>query len=88
VAVSVDGQLRGVLDPGDWVAVFACQQPARLVRLCPSDFFGRMRRRFGLADAAAATADGDAPLEYRPNAPRPAEIAHLYLAPPIEADGR
>ena len=86
VAVSVDGQLRGVLDPGDWLAVFACQQPARLVRLRPSDFFGRVRRRFGLTDAAAATADGSAPLEYRPNTPRPAEIAHLYLAPPIEVD--
>ncbi len=88
VAVSVDGQLRGVLDPGDWVAVFAGQQPSRLVRLRPSDFFARLRSRFRLADAAAAAADGSAPLEYRPDAPRPAEIAHLHLAPPIEADDR
>ncbi len=88
VAVSVDGQLRGVLDPGDWVAVFAGQQRSRLVRLCPSDFFARLRSRFGLADAAAAAADGSAPLEYRPDAPRPTEIAHLYLAPPIEAGDR
>ena len=88
VAVSVDGQLRGVLDPGDWVGVYAGQQRARLVRLRPSDFFGRLRSRFGLADAAAAAADGSAPLEYRPDTPLPAEIAHLYLAPPLDADDR
>lgn len=88
VAVSVDGQLRGVLDPGDWMAVYAGQQRARLVRLCPSDFFGRLRARFGLADAAAATADGQAPMVHRPDAPRPAEIAHLYLAPEPEQGTR
>ena len=43
VAVSVDGQLRGVLDPGDWVAVYAAPWRACLVRLHPSDFFGRLR---------------------------------------------
>jgi NAD+ kinase len=88
VAVSVDGQLRGVLDPGDWIGVYAGQQRARLVRLRPSDFFGRLRARFGLADAAAAAADGVAPLEYRPNAPLPAEMAHLYLAPPVDSRDR
>lgn len=83
VAVSVDGQLRGVLDPGDWIAVYAGRRRARLVRLRRSDFFGRLRSRFGLADAAAAAADGDAPLEYRPDTPPPAELRHLYMAPPL-----
>jgi NAD+ kinase len=83
VAVSVDGQLRGVLDPGDWVAVYAGRRRARLVRLRRSDFFARLRSRFGLADAAAAAADGQAPLEYRPDTPPPAELRHLYAAPPI-----
>jgi NAD+ kinase len=88
VAVSVDGQLRGVLDPGDWIGVYAGQQRARLVRLRPSDFFGRLRARFGLAAAAAAAADGTTPLEYRPNTPLPAEMAHLYLAPPVDSPDR
>src|SRR6266536_5773038 len=83
VAVSVDGQLRGVLDPGDWFAVYAGRHRARLVRLCPSDFLGRLRSRFGLADAVAAAADGSAPLEYRPDVPAPDDIRHLYLAPSL-----
>jgi NAD+ kinase len=83
VAVSVDGQLRGVLDPGDWCAVYGGRRPARLVRLCPSDFLGRLRSRFGLADAAAAAADGEAPMDYRPNTPPPADVRHLYTAPPV-----
>ncbi len=83
VVLSVDGQLRGVLDPNDWVGVYAAQARARLVRLRPSDFLGRLRERFGLADAAAAAADGEAPMIYRPNAPVPADLANLYL-PPID----
>jgi len=62
VAVSIDGQLRGVLEPGDWVSVLPAARPARLVRLGPSDFYARLRSRFGLADAPAAVAD---------SAPRP-----------------
>jgi NAD+ kinase len=61
VAVSVDGQLRGVLDPGDWVTVHPAEHPARLVRLKPSDFYQRLRNRFSLADAPAALADGGEP---------------------------
>jgi len=57
IAVSIDGQLRGVLDPGDWVSVLPARRPARLVRLGPSDFYARLRSRFGLADAPAAVAD-------------------------------
>lgn len=57
VAVSVDGQVRGVLDPGDWVGITPASRPARLVRLGPPDFYSRLRSRFGLADAPAAVAD-------------------------------
>lgn len=57
VAVSVDGQLRGVLDPGDWVSVYPHPAPAKLVRLRPSNFYSRLRDRFGLSDAPAAVAD-------------------------------
>jgi NAD+ kinase len=58
VAVSVDGQLRGVLDPGDWVSVKAADHPARLIRLGESNFYERLRARFSLTDAPAAAADG------------------------------
>lgn len=80
VAVSVDGQLRGVLDPGDWVAVYAGAARAKLIRLQPSDFFGRVRTRFGLTDAAAALADGNPPQEYRPadDVPLPDDLARLF----------
>ncbi len=57
VAVSVDGQLRGVLDPGDWATVYPAEHRARLMRLRPSDFYRRLRDRFSLADAPAALAD-------------------------------
>lgn len=67
VAVSVDGQLRGVLDPGDWVSVHAAPQPVRMVRVRPVDFYSRLRQRFGLADAPAAVVDG-APPAARPAA--------------------
>lgn len=82
VAVSVDGQVRGVLDPGDWLAVYARPWRARLVRLAEPDFFGRVRDRFRLTDVAAAAADGTAPQIYRPDSPVPAEMAHLHLAHP------
>ncbi|MEC3979670.1 NAD(+)/NADH kinase [Amycolatopsis sp. H20-H5] len=57
VAVSVDGQLRGVLDPGDWVGVYAADWPVRLVRVRPANFYSRLRQRFSLTDAPAAVAD-------------------------------
>jgi NAD+ kinase len=60
VAVSVDGALRGVLDPGDWISVYAGAPRARLIRLADIDFLDRMRTRLGLADAMAALADGTA----------------------------
>lgn len=61
VAVSVDGQLRGVLDPGDWVSVYPHTASVKLVRLRPSDFYARLRDRFGLSDAPAAVADSGSP---------------------------
>lgn len=69
VAVSVDGQLRGVLDPGDWVSVYAGPKRARLVRLAKVDFFDRVRNKFRLADAPGALVDGSAPEVYDPSAP-------------------
>jgi NAD+ kinase len=57
VAVSVDGALRGVLDPGDWVSVHADPTGARLVRIGDVDFLDRVRTKLGFADAAAAVAD-------------------------------
>src|SRR3954452_10929859 len=59
VAVSVDGALRGVLDPGDWISVHASPKGARLLRVGDGDFLGRVRSKLGLADAAAAVADSD-----------------------------
>jgi NAD+ kinase len=76
VAVSVDGQLRGVLDPGDWVSVYAGPERAKLARLTELDFLGRVRERFALADAAAALADGSAPPVYDPGEPLPSDLAH------------
>lgn len=76
VAVTVDGQLRGVLEPGDWVSVHAAPHRARLARINEMDFLSRVRERFRLADAVAATADGSAPLVFAPTEPIPAELAH------------
>jgi len=76
VAVSVDGQLRGVLDPGDWVSVYGARQRARLVRLAEPHFLDRVRDRFGLVDARAAVADGGAEAVYDPGLPLPPDLAH------------
>jgi NAD+ kinase len=76
VAVAVDGQLRGVIEPGDWITVYAAPRRARLARLGGADFLGRVRERFRLADAVAATADGEAPPVYAPSEPLPADLAH------------
>jgi NAD+ kinase len=76
VAVSVDGALRGVLDPGDWISVYAGPHRAKLVRLTDTNFLRRVRERFGLADAAAARADGEPPEIYSPADPLPPDMAH------------
>jgi len=76
VLVSVDGQVRGVLDPGDWVTVYAGASRAKLVRLEDVDFLARVRRHFGLLDAPAALADGSAPAVNSPTEPLPSDLAH------------
>jgi NAD+ kinase len=65
-----------VLDPGDWVTVYAGARRAKLVRLADVDFLARVRQRFGLLDAPAALADGSAPAVYRPTGPLPPDLAH------------
>ncbi len=82
VAVSVDGQLRGVLDPGDWLGVYPAARRIKIVRVDDTDFYERLRDRFSLADAPAAAADDDgAPLVYRPEGPVPEDLRELRLPP-------
>ncbi|MET8944301.1 NAD(+)/NADH kinase [Streptomyces sp. NPDC004542] len=78
-AVSVDGQLRGVLDPGDWIGVYAAPRRLRAVRLGPMDFYGRLRERMNLTDAPAAVADGTAAPLWSVTTPPPGDLAHLTL---------
>ncbi|MFE1257716.1 NAD(+)/NADH kinase [Streptomyces fungicidicus] len=78
-AVSIDGQLRGVLGPGDWIGVYAAPHRLRVARLGPMDFYGRLRHRMNLTDAPAAVADGvPAPL-WPVSGPPPGALAHLAL---------
>jgi NAD+ kinase len=82
VAVSVDGQLRGVLDPGDWMGVYSGPTRIRLIRVQDVDFYDRLRDRFSLADTPAAAADdAGVPLVYRPRDPVPPELRGLRLPP-------
>ncbi|WP_165953788.1 NAD(+)/NADH kinase [Streptomyces sp. 8K308] len=78
-AVSVDGQLRGVLDPGDWIGVYAAPRRLRAVRLKPMDFYGRLRARMNLTDAPAAVADGTPAPLWSVTTPPPGDLAHLTL---------
>ncbi|WP_028801342.1 NAD(+)/NADH kinase [Streptomyces sp. 142MFCol3.1] len=78
-AVSLDGQLRGVLDPGDWIGVYAAPRRLRAVRLGPMDFYGRLRERMRLTDAPAAVADGCAVPLWPAATPPPPDLAHLAL---------
>ena len=81
-AVSIDGQLRGVLDPGDWIGVYGSPRRLRLVRLRPTDFYGRLRDRFRLTDAPATALDGESDAFWIPTTPVPPDLAHLRLPPP------
>ncbi|MFF7203483.1 MULTISPECIES: NAD(+)/NADH kinase [unclassified Streptomyces] len=80
-AVSVDGQLRGLLDPGDWIGVFAAERRLRVIRFGPTDFYGRLRDRMGLTDAPAAAAAGDPARLWPASEPVPADLQHLRLPP-------
>ncbi|MEU4115703.1 NAD(+)/NADH kinase [Kitasatospora sp. NPDC028055] len=88
-AVSIDGQLRGVLDPGDWIGVYRAPQRVRLIRLRPTDFYGRLRERFRLTDAPATATDGESAPFFRPGsdsgAAVPPDLAALRLTPPTAA---
>jgi NAD+ kinase len=88
VAVVLDGRVQGVLDPGDWVAVFPAARRACLIVPEHEDFFGRLRERFSLADAPAAVADTDhaLPLLLRSRIPLPDDLLRLHLAPPEEPE--
>ena len=95
VAVSIDGQLSGVLDPGDWVTVYGGRQRAQLVRLDEPHFLDRVRDRFGLADSRAAVADKTARRSHTQGAaaldpvnsgggdPRPVSAAAVRAPPPV-----
>ncbi|MEU9287682.1 NAD(+)/NADH kinase [Streptomyces sp. NPDC048275] len=86
-AVSIDGQLRGVLHPGDWIGVYAAPRRLRAVRLGPMDFYGRLRRRMNLTDAPAAVADGSPAPLWSVTTPPPGDLAHLVLPSVGEAPG-
>ncbi|MEV5843951.1 NAD(+)/NADH kinase [Streptomyces sp. NPDC051985] len=76
-AVSVDGQVRGVLGPGDWIGVYAAPSRLRVVRLSSMDFYGRLRERMNLTDAPAAVADGTPAPLWSLTSPPPGDLAHL-----------
>ncbi|MFI9274955.1 NAD(+)/NADH kinase [Kitasatospora sp. NPDC052896] len=84
VAVSIDGQLRGILGPGDWVGVYPSQSRLRLVRMGPTDFYGRLRDRFRLTDAPATAADPAPPIFRSPTADVPEDLAGLRFPPAAE----
>ncbi|MFE5586829.1 NAD(+)/NADH kinase [Kitasatospora sp. NPDC056531] len=84
-AVSIDGQLRGIIDPGDWIGVYRAPQRVRLIRLQPTDFYGRLRDRFRLTDAPATATDGESAPFFRPDSAVPPDLAGLRLPPPTAA---
>ncbi|POX40714.1 NAD(+)/NADH kinase [Streptomyces sp. Ru72] len=86
-AVSIDGQLRGVLYPGDWIGVYPAPRRLRAIRLGPMDFYGRLRERMKLTDAPAAVVDGTPAPLWPVTTPRPADLAHLALPIGPAADG-
>jgi NAD+ kinase len=79
VLMTVDGAARAVLDPGDWVGVYAQPWTVRLLGRGRPDFTGRLRERFGLADSLAALADGTLAPTYVPDAPKPPELEPFDL---------
>ncbi|MFF8772186.1 NAD(+)/NADH kinase [Kitasatospora sp. NPDC015120] len=77
--VSIDGQARGVIDPGDWIGVYAAARRLRAVRLGPMDFYSRLRERMNLTDAPAAVAEGSPAPLWSTTTPPPEDLAHLAL---------
>jgi NAD+ kinase len=78
-AVSIDGQVRGVIGPGDWIGVYAAPRKLRVARLGPMDFYGRLRERMNLTDAPAAVADGTPAPLWPVSSPPPGDLAHLAM---------
>ena len=52
LAVEVDGLLAGTVEPGQTVRVFLCARAGRVIRLGPTTFYQRARRKLRLADPA------------------------------------
>ena len=52
LAVEVDGQLAGEVQPGEAAHVFLCARAGRVVRLGSTTFYQRARRKLRLADPA------------------------------------
>jgi NAD+ kinase len=52
LAIEVDGQLAGEVEPGQSVSVFLCSRAGRVVRLGTTTFYQRARRKLRLADPA------------------------------------
>ncbi|MEU3791179.1 NAD(+)/NADH kinase [Streptomyces fructofermentans] len=81
-AVTIDGLVRGILKPGDWIGVYASPRKLRAVRLGMTDFYRRLRRRMNLTDAPAALADGATAPLWSVTTPPPGDLAHLSLPQP------
>lgn len=52
LAVEVDGQLAGTVEPGESLEVFLCARAGRVIRLGSTTFYQRARRKLRLADPA------------------------------------
>ena len=63
-----------MLEPGDWVIVYAGTKRADLVRVADVDLLSRVRRCFGLPDSLAALTDVSAPSLYSPTEPLPHDL--------------
>jgi NAD+ kinase len=51
-ALEIDGRLVTVLDPGSGIRISPAPEPARLLRVSPSSFYERARKRLGVDDSA------------------------------------
>jgi NAD+ kinase len=58
LAVEVDGQLAGEVQPGEAAHVFLCARAGRVVRLGATTFYQRARRKLRLADPAELDGTG------------------------------
>jgi NAD+ kinase len=62
--------------------VYPARTPLRVVRLGPTDFYGRLRDRFSLSDAPATRNEAAAPETFpAPGPDRPDDLRGLRLPP-------